>query len=210
MTRTRLKDPQRDAQGQPVAKGVEMRTTAARDGMRGQPVAGTFNLVVKCGAPLDHPDHNPDDLAEEERLGHGRGLQVKQIGIEGEEDERERGGRGVEPVPRQAIDAGAGGDVGGRRGNDAGKTVGPPGVVLHEGNEENVRQRQPHGAEFGKAGGARVEDAARDVKMGDGIAVVEHRGVIPAPNDGGERGCHGEGQDRPAFGVGDAAISQGA
>ncbi len=61
-----------------------------------------------------------------------------------------------------------------------------------------------------KRGGARVEDAARNVEMGDGVAVVEHRAVIPAPDDGGERGRHGEGEDGPAFGIGDAAISQGA
>ena len=36
-----------------------------------------------------------------------------------------------------------------------------------------------------KRGSARIEDAARDVQMGDGVAVVEHRAVTPAPDDGG-------------------------
>ncbi len=42
-------------------------------------------------------------------------------------------------------------------------------------------QRQPDGAELGKAGQAGVEDAAGDVEVGDGIAVVEQRADAPAP-----------------------------
>ena len=167
-------------------------------------------VFVKAKTPLHKPDHDPDDFAEEERLGHGRGLEVEQIGIEREECERERGGRGVEPVARQAIDAGAGGEVGQGRGNDAGEAAGPPRVILHKGHEQNVRQWEPHRAELAETRGARVEDAARDVKVRDGVAVVEHGRVIPAPDDGGKRGCHGEGEDQRAFGVRDAAVSQGA
>jgi hypothetical protein len=71
-------------------------------------------------------------------------LQVKEIGVEGEEDERESGGRRVEPVPRQTMNAGAGSDVRKRRWNDGGKAGSPPPIVLHEGQKKDVRQWQPH------------------------------------------------------------------
>jgi len=53
----------------------------------------------------------------------------------------------------------------------------PPTVDLHKGQQEQMRQRQPHRAEFAKAGQACIEDAPRDVQMSDGIAVVEQRAV---------------------------------
>jgi hypothetical protein len=50
-----------------------------------------------------------------------------------------------------------------------------------------VRQRQPHRAELREARLWRIEDAARNVQMGHGIAVVQQCTVAPAPNDGGQR-----------------------
>ena len=44
---------------------------------------------VGCGgeaiAEFDHEEGEPDHLAEEEGLGHGGGLEVEQVGIEGKE-----------------------------------------------------------------------------------------------------------------------------
>ena len=64
---------------------------------------------------------------------------------------------------------------------------------------QNVRQRQPHRAQLREARLVRIEDAARDVQMGDRIAIVEHRAVSPAPHDCRYRGCRAEGQHRQRF-----------
>ena len=46
--------------------------------------------AIEGGAPLDQPDDDPDEFAQKERLGHGRCLQIEEIGIEREKDERKR------------------------------------------------------------------------------------------------------------------------
>ena len=44
---------------------------------KGLPVtAGSFRLCIEIEAPLHHPHRDPDHLADKERFGHGRGLQV--------------------------------------------------------------------------------------------------------------------------------------
>ena len=92
-----------EADAGPGEEGDDPAVVAGEDGgdERGgdeelwQAVAGLrLGSAVEGGAPFDQPDRDPDHFAEEERLGHGRGLEVEQIGIEGEEGERERGGRG--------------------------------------------------------------------------------------------------------------------
>ena len=59
----------------------------------------------------DQPNHDPDEFAEKQRLGHGRGLQIKEVWIESKENERECGRRAIKPVAREAVNAGAGGEV---------------------------------------------------------------------------------------------------
>ena len=73
--------------------------------------------AFKAGAPLDQPDGNPDHLADKERLGHGRGLQIEQVGIEREEGQRQRRGGGRQPVAGEAIDARASGQISQSRGD---------------------------------------------------------------------------------------------
>jgi hypothetical protein len=63
---------------------------------------------VEAQAEFDHPECKPDHFAEEEGLGHGGGLEVEQIGIEGKEGERDDGGRGREPKAGEAIDSDTG------------------------------------------------------------------------------------------------------
>jgi hypothetical protein len=50
-----------------------------------------------------------------------------------------------------------------------------------------VRQRKPDRAKLREAGDTTVEDAASDVEVSDGVAVVEQRVGVPAPGDGQER-----------------------
>ena len=66
------------------------------------------------------------------------------------------------------------GEIGQRRWNHAGNSVGPPTVDLHKGNHRDVRQRQPHRAQLREPRPVAIEDAARNVQMGNGVAIVEH------------------------------------
>ena len=159
------------------------------DHSRRRALEGSESIAI---APFDEPDDGPDHLAQEQRLGHGRGLQVEQVGIGGEEGEREGGGGGWKPVARKTVDAGTGGEKSERRGDHAGDAVGPPAIDGDKGNQQQVRKRQPHGAELREAGAVRIEDAAGDVQVGDGVAVVEHGAVLPTPENRG----HGQRERR--------------
>ena len=60
-----------------------------------------------------------------------------------------------------------------------------------ERNHQDVRQREPHRADLLGSGSARIEDAARDVEMRLGVAVIQRVTAIEAPArhrkaDGGE------------------------
>ena len=59
-----------------------------------QRAAGLCGICVKAETPLDQPDGEPDHFADKERLGHGGGLEIEEVGIEGEEGkcESRRGG----------------------------------------------------------------------------------------------------------------------
>jgi hypothetical protein len=201
----RVNDPQGT-----TAKERQAAVGCVRGTKRPQNVCGSVDFSVEGGAPLDDPDDDPYDFAKKERLRHGRGLQVKQIGIESEERERESGGGDGNEVASEPIETGARSDPGKCGGNDAGKSGGPPIEVLNERDEEDVRQRQPHRTELRETGSTRIEDAASDMQVGDRVAVVEHCCVTPAPNNGDRRDRRAEGQDGPTFCVGDVVLSQGA
>ncbi len=64
---------------------------------------------------------------------------------------------------------------------------GPPAVDGDKGNHQQMRQRQPDRAELREPRIVRIDDAARDGKMRHGVAVVEHRAVMPAPQHCSER-----------------------
>jgi hypothetical protein len=52
-----------------------------------------------------------------------------------------------------------------------------------------VWQGQPYRAKLAEAGLVAIEDAARYVEVGNGIAVVEHGSVAPTPSDRCQGGC---------------------
>jgi hypothetical protein len=110
-----------------------------RGGDRPKQARGAPRIAVQASAPLDQPDGDPDRLAEKERLGHGRGLQVEQVGIGGEKSQRQSGRGRRKPVARQPVEARAGGEICQRRGNRSGNPVGPPTVDLNKGNHQQVR-----------------------------------------------------------------------
>ena len=93
---------------------------------------------IQCRlTPFDDPYRGPDDFAKKQRLGHGRRLEVEQVGIGGEEGEGERRSGGWEPMARQPVDARTGGQIRKRRGDHARDSVGPPAI---DGNKRNQQE----------------------------------------------------------------------
>ena len=64
-------------------------------------------------------------------------------------------------------------DEAGGRWNHSGEARSPPVRVHHKRNHQQVRQRQPDGADLFRPGCPRIENAARDVQMRLGIAVIK-------------------------------------
>ncbi len=140
----------------------------------------------------------PDHLAEEERFVHCGCLHVEQAGIEGEEESSDDSSRGAEPIPREAPKAGDAENVAGHGGNGARDSVLPPFHAGGEGHHEQVRERQPDGADLADPGVKRVEDAAGDMQVRYGVSVEEKevaREAVAEGQDGKQRGDHG-GKDR--------------
>ncbi len=119
----------------------------------------------------DEEERGPDHLAEKQGLAHRGGLHVEQARIEREEERRDDGSRGTHPVARQTPEASDAKDVAGHGGDGAGDAVLPPGHAGGEGHHEQVRKRQPHRADLANAGVQRVEDAAGDMQVRDGVSV---------------------------------------
>ncbi len=84
-------------------------------------------------------------------------------------------------MARETIDSGAPGNIRQCRRNHPRDTVGPPRVYRNKGDHQQMGQRKPDRAELRQAGPMRIEDAPRNVEVRDGIAVIEHRAVAPAP-----------------------------
>ena len=126
-------------------------------------------------------------------LAHGGGLHVEQAGIEREEERGDDGSGGAEPVAREAPEAGDAEDVADHGGDGAGDAVLPPGHAGDEGHHEQVREREPDGADLADAGVERVEDAAGDVQVRDGVSVEQEHvagKAIGEGEDGEQRGDH--------------------
>ena len=97
------------------------------------------------------------------------------------------GRNGREPMARQAIDARTAGDVCQRRGNHARNAIGPPAVDGDEGNQQQMRQWQPHRPSCLSPGRCESKTRRAMCKMRHGIAIVQHRAVLPAPDHRCER-----------------------
>ena len=61
------------------------------------------------------------------------------------------------------------------RDRDAGRAGAIPGIDLHRERVQQVRQRQPDGADLLPAGREAVEDAARDDQMAARVVVAQRR-----------------------------------
>ncbi len=134
---------------------------------------------------------------EEDRFGHGRRLQVKKVGIQ-----REKrgggygGGRGCERPPHGRKQERACRHKTRRRGDGAGNAASPPLVGTDEGQHQQVRKRQPRGADLVVSRSLRIENAARDVEVRFGVAVVEQpAAAIEEPDRRGAPG--GQSEDHP-------------
>ena len=95
-------------------------------------------LWVDARPPLHQPDRYPDHLAQKQRLGHGRALQVEKIGIGREKGECQGRGRWLQPAARQAVDADAAGKVSKGRRNHSRNSIGPPRIHRDEGNHQQM------------------------------------------------------------------------
>ena len=138
---------------------------------------------------------DPDEQREEERLCHGRGGEVEQVGVEAEERRCDDGPGGRKDATAQAIEAHDTGDVADQGRPRAGHAVLPPLHIADERKHEQVRQRQPDSAQLHEAGVAGVENAAGDAEVSDGIAVEEHVAVGSADGQRHESGHDGEHAD---------------
>ena len=206
--RRRAAAQQRDADRRPGEQSHDPAVVAREDrGNQHQRDAATAGgrlalrgIGVEAGAPLHQPDRNPDHLAEKQRLGHGRGLQIEQIGIQREEGQRQRPQR-----PEAASGAPAGRSQ--RRLQDRPAPT-----------ESRPRSRWPTSCRpatngiISRCGSGshtepscvkprlvRIEDPPRNVQMRNGVAVVEHRAVPPAPRNGRERSHRAAGQHGQAI-----------
>lgn len=83
------------------------------------------------------------------------------------------------------------------RRDGAGDAAAPPRIDAHEGQHEPVGQREPHGADLVVTGSAGIDDAAGDIQVRFGIAIVEQRAAVEEKRHGagaheGEREAAGE------------------
>jgi len=54
-----------------------------------------------------------------------------------------------------------------------------------------MRQRQPHRTQLREARLMAIEDPARNMQVGNGIAPVQKRPIAPTPHNGSQRYCGG-------------------
>ncbi len=144
-------------------------------------------------------ERGPDHLAEEDGLVHRGGLHVEQAGVEREEEGGDDGPGGTQPVAREAPEAGDAEDVAGHRWDSAGNAVLPPRHARREGHDEQVREREPDGANLTDAGVERVEDTAGDVQVRDRVAVEQHHAARETVAEGQQRKQRGDHADEDGF-----------
>ena len=171
-------EPDEEGEYPAVVARIDCRSQHGDDGPE-QVLRAAF-VGIERRVPFDDEEDGPDELAEEERLGHRRGLHVKQIGVGGEECKREAGGSWREPFARQLIEAETGEQVASRAGNDRSEAAAPPGVDQQKRNQQQVRQRQPDGAELRDAGSVRIEETPRDVDVRFGVSIEQEGRMAPS------------------------------
>src|SRR5262249_37528137 len=127
-------------------------------------------------------DDGPEEEREVKRLGHSGGLHVEEVGIQSEDGYGGPGGearcrvgelRITGEVAGKAEDGDHGKSIGHHRWKRSSDTGLPKCAIDDEGHGEEMRKREPDCAELERAGRTRIEDAAGDVYVGDGVAVEE-------------------------------------
>ena len=158
--------------------------------------------------PLHQPHREPDHFAKEKWLGHRRGLQIEQVRIEREKRKCYDCSRGAQPMTSESIYTGAPGEIGQCRWNQSGDSIGPPCVNRNKGKHQQMGQRKPDRAKLRKARSMRIEDAASDVQVRHRVAIVQHRAVMPAPQDRKGRCCHRKGHHHQPLVAADGAANR--
>ncbi len=136
-----------------------------------------------------HPAAQVEDRADQEgqqhRLGEGGGLDVEHVEVG---DEHRHAHPGSDPAGRELLhqreDAQRGVDEAQAADDGSGHPVVPQRGDGHEGDEQDVGQRQPHAAQLGQSRGQGIGDVAGHVEVGPGVAVEGH-GVGGRRPDGG-------------------------
>src|SRR5262249_9146237 len=69
-------------------------------------------------------------------------------------------------------------DISKHRNNRSAQTALPHAVIHEEWNIENVRQRQPYGAELDQAGSSRIKDTPGNIDVGNGVAIKKNGALM--------------------------------
>ncbi len=144
-------------------------------------------------------NQRPEKEGQEDRLVHGRGLQVKQVGIQRIDGSGKVGGDLSGANVDQAKHGQRAQDIGDHARNGAGNSAAPQGIVPHERQHGDVLQRQPHRSQLPIRLDwvAIVDDATRDVDVGHGIAVKQQLLVrVVIEECGNRKGAEQQGEAR--------------
>ena len=132
--------------------------------------------------PLDQPHDHHRRECEEQRLGHGRALEVEHVGIEGEQGRgQDRAGARSGQRPHDRRQAGDGDRERHDRDSDRKRAGAVEPVDLDRNCVDDVRQRQPHRADLLPARRDAVEDAPGHHEVGLGVVVAEREPCTPIP-----------------------------
>ncbi len=124
---------------------------------------------------------------EQQRLGHGRALQIEHVGVERVEQggQRRTGSRGRERLDRRRQGGGCDPVLDDRERD--GEAPGPIEVVdLDRQHVDQMGQGQPDGADLLPAGRQAVEDAPRDDEVRLGVVMGEGEAGACVPDRGAE------------------------
>src|SRR5207302_6148193 len=156
---------------------------------------GGFDLKIRRSDrlhPLITENNRPDKQAEVQRLGHGRGLEINQIGVstvdQGGQPRRQstterRLGLKTQCPAKQAKDSHGSDHIGRQGRNGPTHSAAPERDKEQKWNHEQVRERQPCRSQLQQAGSARIEHPACDVDVCYGIAVKQNASVIEIKKD---------------------------
>ena len=119
---------------------------------------------------------------QEHNFCHGNRCQIQNVRIQGETgDHHGSRDRTLIDVPRSQIEAKTRNNETSRDGNCAGEATAPKRIVHDERETYYVKHGQPHSAKLIVTRRARIDDAAADIQMRLGIAVVENISALKAP-----------------------------